>query len=181
MSHISDEDKSLFAEAVQGTQKLNSRKTVATVAPKSQPPLRHKRRSTSPEPGQLFQGNDQAWPSRVSAFEYIEYQHPNCSAQDFKRLRKGDFKTRFCLDLHGHTELEAEKALEHFIHEALQSQARYLIIVHGKGYHSESDYPVLKNLVNYRLPQIPDLLGFCSAQPKDGGTGAVYVFLKNQR
>ncbi|HET8706021.1 MAG TPA: Smr/MutS family protein, partial [Pseudomonadales bacterium] len=41
--------------------------------------------------------------------------------------------------------------------------------------------PILKSSVNHWLRQLPQVLAFCSAQPKDGGLGAVYVLVKLQR
>ena len=52
-------------------------------------------------------------------------------------------------------------------------------IIHGKGYRSGERQPVLKRKVNYWLRLRPDVLAFCSATPRDGGTGAVYVLLRN--
>jgi DNA-nicking Smr family endonuclease len=50
-------------------------------------------------------------------------------------------------------------------------------IVHGKGLHSESGVPVLKNLVDRVLRQRADVLAFHSAPPAQGGHGAVLVLL----
>ena len=57
---------------------------------------------------------------------------------------------------------------------------RHVIIVHGKGFRSQSK-PVIKPLVNHWLKQADEVLAFCSAQPQDGGTGAVYVLLRKSR
>ncbi|EXJ09223.1 Smr domain protein [Nitrincola nitratireducens] len=40
---------------------------------------------------------------------------------------------------------------------------------------------MIKSCVNDWLQQIPQVLAFTSAQPKDGGTGAVYVLLKRNK
>ena len=50
-------------------------------------------------------------------------------------------------------------------------------IVHGKGLHSESGVPVLKNLVDRVLRQRADVLAFHSAPGAQGGHGAVLVLL----
>ena len=49
-------------------------------------------------------------------------------------------------------------------------------IVHGKG--SEA---ILKTCINGWLRQLPEVLAFCSAPPKDGGNGAVLVLLKKPK
>jgi DNA-nicking Smr family endonuclease len=50
--------------------------------------------------------------------------------------------------------------------------------VHGKGYRSLDNQPVLKNNLNLWLRQHRDVQAFCSASPKDGGAGAVLVLLR---
>ena len=50
-------------------------------------------------------------------------------------------------------------------------------IVHGKGLHSDSGVPVLKNLVDRLLRQRADVLAFHSAPAAQGGHGAVLVLL----
>jgi len=51
-------------------------------------------------------------------------------------------------------------------------------VVHGKGYSSPNNKPVIKAYVNRWLRESETVLAFHSAQKQDGGTGAVYVLLK---
>ena len=60
--------------------------------------------------------------------------------------------------------------------QAKQSNETMVKIVHGKG--SEA---ILKTCVNGWLRQLPEVLAFCSAPPKDGGNGAVLVLLKKPK
>jgi DNA-nicking Smr family endonuclease len=53
--------------------------------------------------------------------------------------------------------------------------------VHGKGLHSDSGVPVLKNLVDRMLRQRADVLAFASAPAAQGGHGAVLVLLRRPR
>jgi DNA-nicking Smr family endonuclease len=53
-------------------------------------------------------------------------------------------------------------------------------IVHGKGYNSWQNQPVLKIQLNKWLRQCDEVLAFCSARQADGGTGAVYVLIKQK-
>ena len=85
------------------------------------------------------------------------------------------------LDLHGMTVVEARQTLLQFIAECEGSGIRNVLVVHGKGYSSPNNKPVIKAYVNHWLKLSPTVLAFCSAQPSDGGTGAVYVLLKNSR
>ena len=94
-----------------------------------------------------------------------------------KQLKAGKYPVRAVLDLHGMIADEARDALVVFINDCLAEDLRHVIIVHGKGFRSGTKQSVLKNCVNTWLRQIPDVLAFCSCQPKQGGTGAVTVLL----
>lgn len=94
-----------------------------------------------------------------------------------KKLRQGKNPIEYDLDLHGLTVLEARRALVEFLGECETAEIRHAIIVHGKGYGSKGK-PVIKPMVNRWLRETDRVLAFHSAQPKDGGNGAVYVLLK---
>ncbi len=94
-----------------------------------------------------------------------------------KRLRRGDFAIEGELDLHDMTAEEAKPALARFFSDAQLEGARCLRVIHGKGLRSGHDGPVLKNLTNSYLRRRSEVIGFVSARPNDGGTGAVYVLL----
>jgi DNA-nicking Smr family endonuclease len=109
-----------------------------------------------------------------SVLSYDPYSLPK---KQFLELKKGHLAWQARLDLHG---LRPDAARERLLSFMLQQQAehhRCLLIIHGKGgRHGEP--PILKNLVHHWLRQIPQVLAFHSAIPRDGGTGAVYVLLR---
>ena len=100
-------------------------------------------------------------------------------------------KTR-SLDLHGKTLDEANSIIENFIKKSYKDEIQKLIIVTGKGLHSdnEKDPYVSKDLgiLKYSIPEFvknnKDLMKIISniseASVKDGGTGAFYIFLKKR-
>ena len=100
-------------------------------------------------------------------------------------------KTR-SLDLHGKTLEEANDIIENFIKKSHEDKVQKLIIVTGKGLHSdnEKDPYVSKDLgiLKYSIPEFvrnnEDLMKMISkiseASVKDGGTGAFYIFLKKR-
>lgn len=94
-----------------------------------------------------------------------------------KKLRQGKQPIEHVLDLHGLTVAEARKMLQAFLGECESAGLRHIIIVHGKGFRSK-DKPVIKPMVNRWLRAVDHVLAFHSAQPKDGGSGAVYVMFK---
>ena len=96
------------------------------------------------------------------------------------------------LDLHGKTLDEANSIIENFIKKSYEDKVQKLIIVTGKGLHSdnENDPYVSKDLgiLKYSIPEFvrnnEDLMKMISkiseASVKDGGTGAFYIFLKKR-
>lgn len=95
-----------------------------------------------------------------------------------RRLKRGDITPQMKLDLHGCTIAEAGEELAAFLSEAQKTGLHCVSVIHGKGYRSSDGRPVLKTQVNYWLRDSPSVLAFSSAQPRDGGTGAVYVLLR---
>ena len=94
-----------------------------------------------------------------------------------KKLRQGKFPIELELDLHGLTVEHARRELQAFIGECEAIGIRHAIIIHGKGYRSK-DKPVIKPMVNRWLREVDNVLAFHSAQPRDGGSGAVYVLFR---
>ncbi len=96
------------------------------------------------------------------------------------------------LDLHGKTLGEANSIIENFIKKSYEEKVQKLIIVTGKGLHSdnEKDPYVSKDLgiLKYSIPEFvrnnEDLMKIISniseASVKDGGSGAFYIFLKKR-
>jgi len=67
--------------------------------------------------------------------------------------------------------------LSNFIH--YHQDEKFIHIVHGKGFHSEQGLSILKSQVVHYLKQHPQVLAFYSCPQNSGGTGAVFVNLKN--
>ena len=109
--------------------------------------------------------------------------------KDFRNIEKKNKKTR-SIDLHGFTLDEANKTIENFINKAFSENINKLIIVTGKGLHSENekDPYVSKDLgiLKYSVPEFiannASLMSMINeitdAKIEDGGTGAFYIYLK---
>lgn len=93
-----------------------------------------------------------------------------------KKLAQGQLAIAAKLDLHRMTLVTALAQAESFLRHCQQQGCRVVLIIHGKG--KKSDKPILKNAVNIWLRTQDSVLAFHSAQPKDGGAGAVYVLIK---
>ncbi|MGZ5000454.1 MAG: Smr/MutS family protein [Methylomonas sp.] len=103
---------------------------------------------------------------------------PGLQKNVLKKLRKGYYGLDADIDLHGLSSREAQLQLLRFLHYCVEDGCRCVQIVHGKGYHSPDNQPVLKNDINLWLRQHKDVLAFCSTPPRAGGTGALYVLLR---
>ena len=112
--------------------------------------------------------------------------------KDFKYQEKENPKIR-SIDLHGYTLNEANKTIEDFINKAYLDNINKLIVVTGKGIHSdnEKDPYVSKDLgiLKYSVPEfisnnsgLMNLINEISdAEIEDGGSGAFYIFLKKNK
>ena len=96
------------------------------------------------------------------------------------------------LDLHGKTLDEANSIIENFIKKSYEEKVQKLIIVTGKGLHSDNEKdPYVSKDLGILKYSIPDYLSnnfelmkiisnISEASIKDGGSGAFYIFLKKK-
>jgi DNA-nicking Smr family endonuclease len=114
--------------------------------------------------------------------EYIEgcgYRVPD---EITRRLHRGDFAIQGHIDLHGMSALEAGKAVDGFLRQAVRQGLRTVLIIHGRGLSSPGE-PVLKPLLEERLNRDgwrKWVLAYTSARACDGGAGATYVLLRKR-
>ena len=112
--------------------------------------------------------------------------------KDFKINKKTIFKTR-SIDLHGYSLEEANKSIEKFIIKSYQEDINKLIVVTGKGIHSqnENDPYVSRDLsiLKYSVPEFISnnknlmkiIYEIKDAKIEDGGSGAFYIYLKKNK
>ena len=125
------------------------------------------------------------WENFISKNEKL----PN---KDSKINKKINFKTR-SIDLHGYSLEEANKSIENFIIKSNQEDINKLIVVTGKGIHSqnENDPYVSKDLsiLKYSVPEFISnnknlmkiIYEIKDAKIEDGGSGAFYIYLKKNK
>ena len=104
-----------------------------------------------------------------------------------KKLERGKVTS---IDLHGYTLEEANQTVENFINKSFENNISKLIIVTGKGLHSDNhkdpyvsrDLSILKHSIPSFIKQNQDLMSkiyeIKNASIEDGGEGAFYIFLK---
>ena len=117
--------------------------------------------------------------AEVETHEFLFYAKPGVQRRVLHDLQRGAIPRELELDLHGLTVAFAEQLCDDFLAACSRRRVRCAQIIHGKGYGSQERQPVLKRKVNYWLRLRPEVLAFCSATRRDGGTGAVYVLLRN--
>ena len=130
----------------------------------------------------ISQKDKKDWYNFISKNEKL----PNKDIKEDKEISL-KFKS---IDLHGYTLEEANKFVEKFILESYKKKINKLIIVTGKGIHSqnEKDPYVSKDLsiLKYSVPEFISnnkslmnvIYDMQDAEIEDGGAGAFYIFLK---
>lgn len=113
----------------------------------------------------------------VNATDTLFFARAGLQHKLIRDLRRGKIAISATLDLHQMTVPMARKAISYFLEDSLAASHRCVCIIHGKG-KLGMQAPVLKNHVNSWLRQHENVLAFCSASARQGGTGAVYVLLR---
>ena len=124
------------------------------------------------------------WENFLSSNETL----PN---KDFKLVKERVSKTKR-IDLHGFTLEQANKALENLINDSYDKGISKIIVVTGKGLHSnvDKDPYVSKDLsiLKYSVPEyiennleiMEKIIEIKDANIHDGGAGAFYILLKKK-
>ena len=111
--------------------------------------------------------------------------------KDVKFSKKKILKIKH-IDLHGFTLEQANVAIAKFIQDCYQNKVSKIIVVTGKGLHSnvDKDPYVSKDLsiLKYSVPEFIEnndelmkkIIEIKDAEVEDGGAGAFYIFLKKR-
>ena len=112
--------------------------------------------------------------------------------KDLEKIKKTKYKTR-SIDLHGYTLDAANKTIEEFIYKSFKERINKIIVVTGKGLHSNNkenpyvskDLSILKHSVPEFIHNTKNLMNIIveikEAKIEDGGSGAFYIYLKKQK
>ena len=98
------------------------------------------------------------------------------------KVRKGEIRIEARLDLHGLNIDAAREALMHFIKASYASGSRCVLVITGKGRASGTgtirrEFPLWLENTSIRAY----ILSTAPAQPKDGGSGAFYIYLRKKK
>ena len=164
---VSPEDQALFLEAVGGAMPLagRDRDRVNIQAPKSV----FKVVELPPEVKLAVEGDARSYVARA----------PGVSLQQVAQLRAGKLRAEQTLDLHGETIDKALGKLRAFLVEQQRMGRRNVLVVHGKGTHSEVGAPLREAVLAALLGELSGLVhALATAAQSDGGEGATYVMVR---
>ncbi len=171
MARLRREDSDLFRAAMRGVKPLGPVKPPKIPVPPPQ-------REAAPKPAALRPAPQ---PSPKAMPPLAIGTGSDIDRASFERLKRGQMEIEARLDLHGKTQDEAHRALSSFIARAQSRGARLALVVTGKGREGKG---VLRESVPRWLNE-PALrariLALANAQPRDGGSGALYVLLRKTR
>ena len=127
----------------------------------------------------------QAWKEFLSSKEKLPDKDLN---QNKKKITKVSQ-----IDLHGYTLNNANKKIEDFIKKSFNIGVSKIIVVTGKGLHSNNEKDPYKSkdlgILKYSVPEFIEnnielkkiIIEIKDAEIKDGGAGAFYIFLKKKK
>ena len=165
---VSSEDQALFLAAIEGTQPLNVRDRVAVPPP---PPSVVKIAELPASISLTVEGDGQRYAARA----------PGVNRTQLHDLRAGKVRVEETLDLHGDTVARGIERLREFLTVA-STMRRCVLVVHGKGTHSEVGAPLREAVLSELLNSCSGYVhAFASAAPSHGGEGATYILLRGQR
>lgn len=172
-----DKEKDAFLAAMRGVQPLPNARAMI-IKPKSEPCLAQRaRRKAAVTPSNEARLHNDDPIQQIAPNDLIGGKIEGVQQTLYRKLQQGKLPLQAQLDLHQRTVKEAHADLLAFIQDCLRYDLRTVIITHGKGERSRTPARI-KSFVNQWLQELPQVLAYHSAQPRHGGSGAVYVLLK---
>lgn len=173
---MSEDDDNLFQRLMSDAKPLRAEERVPAPRRKPLPRARFRRADEEAVLGESLEIDIDDL--EASSGESLRFQRASVGRTTMRMLTRGSYAIQAEIDLHGMTLAEAKPCLEQFISRCVQNGKLCVRIVHGKGLGSGERGPVLKRAVDRWLRQWDHVLAFVSARQVDGGTGAVYVLLR---
>ena len=112
--------------------------------------------------------------------------------KDIESKNKKNLKSRL-IDLHGYSLDEANKLIEKFIYKSYNENISKLIVVTGKGLHSDIEKnPYVSKNLSILKHSVPEFISsnqnlmkiindFQDSSIEDGGSGAFYIYLRKKK
>ena len=166
---INQADINTFLDAVKGVKVLSQEKIRLTKPETRILPKRY------PQP-EIEDHDREEYLPEIAADKALSYKLEGVANKTLRKLEKGQYNVEAVLDLHGMSVSHAEAAVKDFLQHCFHTGVQVGLIIHGKGLVNKA--PILKNKLNHWLREVPGITAFCSAAPKHGSLGAMYVMFK---
>lgn len=114
--------------------------------------------------------------SALPTAQTVTYRKSGVSLRQFHRQFAYPFQAQYILDLHHMRAASAYDACQYALAHCRRQGFRRLRLICGKGRHGTS---VMKGMVLYVLDRTDWVLAYRSADVRQGGTGAVDVYLQS--
>ena len=173
-------EKELFLAAVKDAFPLKKNPNKASVKKAKPKPIPYMRNLDEEGALEESQFSDFTEETLLDTDDSLFFTRNGISRKSIRKLRKGFWSLRDELDLHGFRIFEAREATYTFIKNCVLTDKRCVRIIHGKGLRSIGKEPVLKSHVKSWLKQSNEVLAFCQAPGRMGGSGALLVLLKGR-
>jgi DNA-nicking Smr family endonuclease len=171
---LSDEDRRLFEQAFADVRPLRPGPSRVVFEPSEQPPSAGKVKAKKKGDGGHAivverQGN------------FITGAAYGVSHQMVRALGRGEIRSEATCDLHGLGAEVARHSVERFIAISASAGRRAVLVICGRGQHSDDERSVLRDVIVDFLcsrPALSHVLAFSSAPSAQGGDGALVVLLR---
>ncbi len=164
---ITEEDRECFKKALAGTEEITTKKIALH---KSRP---HKKNITPAKP-------EISREHKIIHDAPTKFHRGGLQTRLLRRFETGKLAIEARIDLHNLHQEQAALAVNEFIQSALTKNQKILLIIHGKGYRSENQLPVIKKWVLGYLYHHPSVLAYAPAPNQLGGSGATLIMLRNR-
>jgi len=166
---VSPEDQALFLAAVGGATPLDTRDRLPIPPP---PPSPVRVVELPAAVALTIEGDGRRYTARA----------PGVSRVQVAELRAGKLHVEDTLDLHGETVETGKLQLREFLVAAHRIGRRCVLVVHGKGTHSDHGAPLRDAVLEDLLGPLSGVVhALATAAPSAGGEGATYVMLRSLR
>ena len=206
-SAVTDEDRKIFLASIRGTKRLASANRIeSSAAPLNSREAEFFKQKRAQAEGRDILASERrrshadttagrTLPAHAQASTRIEAAHAsklgqhlddgaflrNPDAADIiKKLRRGQWPVEASLDLHGANLDEAAERFDRFIHTCIEHGVRCVCIIHGQGFGSKDNKPVLRDAVRSWLRDLAAVTAYITAPENIGGAGAVIVLLQHK-
>jgi DNA-nicking Smr family endonuclease len=179
-------DSELWQAALRDVKPLRRRGPKLAAKPVPKPPLPAPSTVPAPAPPAAARPAPRPDAKLAPLLPITGQRAPGLDKASAERLKRGRYPIEARIDLHGMTQDDAHRTLGDFIARSARTGLRCVLVITGKGLRrlgDEGQAGILRNAAPRWLNEAPNrarILAFAAAQPRDGGSGALYVLLRRQ-